>query len=489
MKSDRTADQMAGFAEFATETLATWHVPSAAVAVVKDGEVVLAEGFGVRTVPDGAPVNGLTLFAIGSCTKAFTGTSLGILVDDGKLDLDRPVREYLPEFRMHDPVASERITPRDLVCHRSGLPGHNSMWHHAPCTRGELLHRIRYLEPSADFRAAYQYQNLMFMAAGCLLERVSGRTWEEFVQQRILDPLGMSRTNFSVRASQASGNFAAPCHEKGGEVMEVPLTNIDAIGPAGSINSCAADMAQWLLLNLNKGRHGARQIISERAFREIHSPQMVVSEPLMHPELLYSSYGMGWIIQPYRGRLLVRHGGRIRGFSAMTSFMPHDNIGVSALSTVDIPTVPVPTILTYQVYERLLGLDRTPWGSRLTKEYEDLQKATEEAHSTVRAQRTAGTHLSHSLADYIGDFEHPGYGVVSIEAAEGGLQATFHGTTYPLDHCHYDSFEMAGDAFETRMTVSFFTDVQGRIASLAIPFEPAVAPIRFTRTPPGGPHQ
>jgi hypothetical protein len=248
-------------------------------------------------------------------------------------------------------------------------------------------------------------------------------------------------------------------------------------------------MAQWLLLNLNKGRHGARQIISERAFREIHSPQMVVSEPLMHPELLYSSYGMGWIIQPYRGRLLVRHGGRIRGFSAMTSFMPHDNIGVSALSTVDIPTVPVPTILTYQVYERLLGLDRTPWGSRLTKEYEDLQKATEEAHSTVRAQRTAGTHLSHSLADYIGDFEHPGYGVVSIEAAEGGLQATFHGTTYPLDHCHYDSFEMAGDAFETRMTVSFFTDVQGRIASLAIPFEPAVAPIRFTRTPPGGPHQ
>jgi CubicO group peptidase (beta-lactamase class C family) len=382
---------------------------------------------------------------------------------------------------MHDAFAGDHMTPRDLVCHCSGLPGHDFVWLNAACTRQELLERLQYLEPNKDFRAVYQYQNLMFMAPGCLVGQISQSSWEAFVQERILDPLGMVRTNLSVRTSQTSEDVALPYHEREGEVNEVPFRNIDAIGPAGSINSCVTDMAQWLVLNLNKGKHGDQQIISEGTLSEIHSPQMVIREALKHPELLHSSYGLGWIVQPYRGHRLIRHGGRIDGFSALTSFMPHDNIGVVALSNRDIAGTPLPTILTYQVYDRLLGLDLIPWSDRLKKEHDEAKEAAQKAKERAVAERKSGTGLTHPLADYIGDFEHPGYGVVSVEVADGGLKATFHDMAFPLEHYHYDIFEMVSDLFDTRMTVSFISDVKGEISRLSIPLEPSVKDIIFTR--------
>jgi CubicO group peptidase (beta-lactamase class C family) len=485
MSKRQVARGMEGFGEFANEMLATWRVPGAAVAVVKDGEVLLAEGFGLRNMAKRMPATGDTVFAIGSCTKAFAATSVGIAVDDGKLDWDTPVRHYLPEFMLWDAYASEHMTPRDLVSHRSGLPGHDFLWWNAPFTTQDLVERLRYLEPNADFRAVYQYQNMMFMTAGYLVGRMAGTTWGAFVEKRILRPLGMSSTYPSVVPAQASPNVSLPYHEIKGKVVEVPFCNIDNVAGAGSIFSTAADMAQWLLLNLNKGRHGKRQIISERSLKQIHSPQMVVRDSPKYPELLYSNYCMGWFAQPYRGHLLIRHGGRTDGFGAWTSFMPNDSIGVCVLSNVDMVTTPLPAILTYQVYDRLLGLDVIPWDRRLKKDYDALQEAEERATREAILARRPGTHLSHPLAEYVGDFEHPGYGVISVRKGGRGLKATFHNMVFPLEHCHYDVFELLWVLSDVkpgvRMSVTFLTDVKGRISSVSIPLESAVKDIVFTR--------
>ncbi|MFQ6032023.1 MAG: serine hydrolase domain-containing protein, partial [Candidatus Zixiibacteriota bacterium] len=212
-----------------------WKVPGLAISIVKEDKVIYTKGFGFRDVKKGLKVTPHTLFAIGSCTKAFTAVAMGFLVDEGKLDWDKPVREYLPSFKLKDPFASERMTPRDLVCHRSGLPRHDLVWYNSSTSREELTHRLQYLEPSKDFRTTYQYQNLMFMTAGYMVGKIAGKTWEEFVRERILEPLGMEESNFSVEDSKKAPDFALPYFkDKQERVIEIPFRNIDNVGPAGS---------------------------------------------------------------------------------------------------------------------------------------------------------------------------------------------------------------------------------------------------------------
>jgi len=328
-----------GFPEFVEKAMKGWKVPGLAISIVKDGKVVFAEGFGFCDVKKGLKVTPQTLFAIGSSSKAFTATAMGILVDECKLDWDNPVREYLPSFKLKDLFAAERMTHRDLVCHRSGLPRHDAIWYGASANRKELFNRLAYLEPSKDFRTIFQYQNLMFMTAGYLVGQIAGKTWEKFVQERILNPLGMNDGNFSVEDSKKAPDFALPYMEKKDKVIEIPFRNIDAVGPAGSINSNVMDMAKWVLLNLNKGKHGEKQIISEASLKQIHSPQMVMGEMFpgfeKYNELFYDNYGMGWMITFYKGHLLLHHGGGIDGFTALVSFMPRDNMGIVVLTILN----------------------------------------------------------------------------------------------------------------------------------------------------------
>lgn len=473
--------QLEDFSEFVNAMLATWNVPGMAVAVVKEGEVIFAEGFGKRDLDQDLPATPATLFAIGSCTKAFTATAMGILVDGGKLDWDRPVRTYLPSFKMFDAFTSERMTPRDLVTHRSGLPRHDLMWYNSPRTRQEIFERLQYLQPSKDFRSVYQYQNLMYMTAGYLVGQISGLGWEAFVQQWILGPLGMASSNFSVLKSQESADFSLPFQEKDDQVRAIPFRNIDTVGPAGSINSNVTDMSQWLLLNLNKGRHGQAQIISEGNLSQIHSPQMVIQEPLKYAEILHTSYGLGWAIQPYRGRLMLQHGGGIDGFSALTSFLPRDNLGVVVLTNLNGTSLP--TIITYNLYDRLLGLDPILWSDRFKQDVAEIKAAAEKSKEKTASQRKTGAQPSHPLADYTGDFEHPGYGLFSVELDRNELRASFNSMSFPLEHYHYDIFDLIWELFDTRLKVSFFTDVKGNIQRLSVPLEAAVDEIVFTRIP------
>src|SRR5580658_8495174 len=220
------AQKLDGFDAFANKELRDWKCDGFAIAIVQDGKVILSKGYGLRDVKKNLPVTDKTLFAIGSATKSFTVTSLGVLVDQGKLDWDKPVRDYLPDFRLWDQFATERMTPRDLVTHRSGLPRHDLMWYNSPFTRQELFDRLRYLEPNKDFRTTFQYQNLMFMTAGYLAGHVAGTTWQQLVRKSIFEPLGMSGSNFSVNDMQKSADFSLPYTVVNDTVVDMPFRNI-----------------------------------------------------------------------------------------------------------------------------------------------------------------------------------------------------------------------------------------------------------------------
>jgi CubicO group peptidase (beta-lactamase class C family) len=265
-----------GFDEFVSAAMKSWNVPGLAVAIVRDGTVVLAKGYGLRNVRSNLPVTADTVFAIGSSTKAFTTMAMGILVEEGKLDWDEPVTKYLPRFALMDTFAGERMTPRDLVTHRSGLPRHDLAWYNATLSRRELVERLPHLEPNAGFREKFQYQNLMYLTAGYLAGEVDGTSWEDVLRSRLLEPLGMKNSNFAVSDSQKTPDFATPYTLKEKAPIDVPFRIIDAVGPAGSINSTANDMAKWLQLHAGGGVVDGTRVVAARQIQEMHRPQMVI---------------------------------------------------------------------------------------------------------------------------------------------------------------------------------------------------------------------
>ncbi|MDQ2741875.1 MAG: serine hydrolase [Chloroflexota bacterium] len=479
----QTPLELEGFDEFVLDTMKQWKVPGTAIAIARDGEIVFSRGFGLRDVEADLAVTPETLFAIGSSSKAFTTMTMGLLADEGKLDWDTPARHYLPSFAMHDRFAGERMTPRDLVTHRSGLPRHDLAWYNSSATRRELVERLQYLEPSKDFRTVFQYQNLMFLTAGYLVGEIAGSSWEEVLQERLLAPLGMANSNTSVEVSRHSDNFAYPYDEKDGAVTRIPFRDISTVGPAGSINSSIADMGNWLLLHLNKGMHGETRLISEGQLSEMHKPQMVVDPTFLAPfeELPYASYGMGWLIQPYLDHPMIHHSGGIDGFTALVTFMPRDNIGAVILTNLN--GNPTPYILAHHLYERLLGLEPLPWNERYQKLYDEAKSATATAKEQTASNRVPNTTPSHALAEYSGEYHHPGYGTATVALDGDALTFTYNNMTRALAHYHYDIFDFTDDLFEMRFAVSFVTGEKGAIERLSVPLEPAVDPIVFKRLP------
>ena len=470
-----------GLDGFIEQVMKDWHVPGLAVAIVKDGHVVYAKGFGYRDVKKALKVTPDTLFAIGSCSKAFTATALAILVDEGKLDWDKPLRDYLPDFRLHDAYATANIRPRDLVTHQSGLPRHDLVWYGSPLSRKDLFERLRYLEPSRPLHARYQYNNLMFMAAGVLIERLSGLTWEEFVRRRILDPLAMKASNFSVLDSQKASDFSLPYQEEKGEVKEIPFRNIDAIGPAGSINSSVNEMTRWLLVQLGKGKFEGRQVISEKSLGEVHTPQIVAGGDLKYDESFYSSYAMGWGVTSYRGHPSLSHGGGIDGFTSAVRFLPKDQVGVVVLTN---SSSPASGLIASNAVDRMLGLSEAPWARRALDDAAKAKEAQAIAKIQDEARRKKEAPPTHALKDYSGQFEHPAYQTLTISQEGEQLKYDLHGLTGALKHYHYDTFQGAEGASGLGGTkLTFLMNRAGEITSVSIALEPNIKEIVFTRKP------
>ncbi|WP_458464046.1 serine hydrolase domain-containing protein, partial [Paenibacillus sp.] len=297
MTATKLRASLEGLDEFIDDQLQLWKGVGTAVAVIQKDEVIWQKGYGYRDLESKLEVTPNTLFAIGSSTKAFTAATAALLVDQGILDWDAPVKTYMKEFKMFDPVATERLTIRDMLCHRSGLPRHELVWYNSPRTREELVRTLQYLEPNQDFRNKWQYQNLMYMTAGYLVGLLNETSWEQVVQKCLFNPLGMNSSLFSVDKMQLQSDYACPYIEKDGQNTRTLFRAIDAVGPAGSINSNLVDMIAWLQFQLHQGQWEGTSLISKEQMKIMHSPQMPSDSPFISQELPMSTYGLGWMIE------------------------------------------------------------------------------------------------------------------------------------------------------------------------------------------------
>jgi dihydroorotase/N-acyl-D-amino-acid deacylase len=493
-----TAVALEGLDAFVAATIEAWQVPGLALAIVRDDQVVHLKGYGQRDREEGLPVTPQTLFPIASISKSFTVSGLSMLADAGKLDWDQPVRAVVPEFVLKDVVAADRATPRDLVSHRTGLPRHDGVWYRSRGSRLEAVKLLRHLEPSRDFRAAWQYNNLMFLAAGVVAERASGQTWEAFTRARILGPLGMTSSGFLSENPEPGDNFARPYGRRGAAVKRIPFYHDDALGPAGGVVSSAEELVRYLRFHMNKGRWEGRRLLSEAAAEAMQTPQAVIAEGEMQPlyatrfpELGHSTYGLGFFLTTYRGSKLVWHSGSLDGYSLLLSFLPAEKVGVIVLCNLS-GNRPVPVCVTRNIVDRLLGLEPVDWVARCKTLDQKAESDRAETRRKAESARHSGTRASHATADYAGTYAHPAYGALEIQADHGSaLRMAWRGGSAPLVHYHYDVFstdvdeDASDDNPVPRTRVSFLTSAQGSIDRLTMPLEPKVAEIVFQRTGKG----
>ena len=451
---------------FVQSSMQQWKVPGAAVGIVEKQSPVYLQGFGVRDVRTRKPVTADTLFDIGSCTKAFTAAAVAMLADRGKMKWDGQVRDYIPFFHLQDPLADENVTLRDLLTHRTGVPSPDLLFY-TPFTREQMVRRLVYAKPDAGFRARFQYNNLMYVAAGYAVGQVTGGTWEQFVERRIFEPLGMRESDTSAAVAQRSPDFATPHVMKNGAIVPIPWVNLDVVGPAGSINSSVRDMAKWITFQLNDGVFGGKRLISEKNMREMHTPQAVVPngeiETVFFPDSMQLSYGLGWFIQDYRGHQLILHPGDIDGFSSLVVLIPELHAGYVVLTNAGSGGVTSRQVLGYHIADLLLGLPAKDWNAHFQKLHADLEAEVRKGEQAWESKRDLHTHPSRALPAYAGTYENPLYGEVKITLEGGKLVFHFYSLSSALEHFQYDTFVFNR---EGKHRLTFTLDEEGNVASL-----------------------
>lgn len=481
-KAEKAKALLENFESKIEKAIQDYQVPGLAVGVVVDGHVVYAKGFGVRDLEEKLPVTPQTLFATGSCTKAFTTFVVGNLVDEGYFVWDQPVIDILPEFRLWDQYATTNVTLRDLLTHRTGMPRHEFVWYNSKMSKAEMLKRIRFLQPSTDIRQRYQYGNLMYFIAGLAIEGVTGKTWEENIRERILEPLEMKNTNFSVDETEKSSNFAYPYIEKSDGLKKMRFLNLSLISAAGSMNSNIEDMSHWMNMLLAKGIYNNRTLISPATLQELYTPQVIVPGAPETKETLLYAYGIGWGVTSYMGHYFVSHDGISDGFTSVIGLLPAENIGIIVLSNKNMTALP--RYVSLEIMDLLLNLPSHDWFEEGLNGIRKNKESLKEKMKEEDLSRKMGTCPSHPLDEYVGIYEHPGYGKIEVQLVDGKLQVIYNDLSFVLDHWHYDVFRVIEEKQD--MIISFegakFTfcnNANGDIGELIVPFEPQADDIVF----------
>jgi CubicO group peptidase (beta-lactamase class C family) len=465
------------------EAMDEWKIPGLAVAVVQNGELVLVSAYGLRDVEADLKVTTDTHFTICSITKSFTSTGLALLMDERRIDWKKPVRDYIPEFRLYDAVATDRVTVRDLLCHHSGLPRHDWIWLPDDLSPAQMLAAMRYLEPSDDIRSTHQYLNLGYLVAGMVAERVSGQSWTEFTRARLTDKLQMNVT-FTAEDLAETADAAVPYAMDGDTRLRAKLWPI-RISAAGGINTSIASFANWLRLHLDRGEFEGQRLLPPTSIQQLQTPRVHIATPEF-AEYSDQHSGLGFRSHNYRGERVVWHTGGWIGWSTLMTMLPDRGVGVAVFTNRD-PSM-VPEILANYVFDRVCGKEPIPWLDRHRERRRKFVAQLDVDRQARKATRRPNTRPSHELADYVGDYGHPGYGRITITHAESKLNWAYRGMSEPLAHRHYDTFELPeapGRLLPDRLPISFSTDREGNIASLGAPFEPLVKDIVFTRIAAG----
>lgn len=434
------AEPFAGIDPYIASAMKKWEVPGLAMAVVKDGEVVFSRGYGVCELGSDRKVTEETAFTIASCTKSFTATAIAMLVEEGKLQWDDPVVKHLPEFKLYSRELTEKVTLRDLLCHRVGLRHCDMLGEGAGFDRAKILSRLRYIEPVAELRTRLTYSNWMYCALDEIVVRVSGKSYKEFVAERIFRPLGMKGTTFE--AADVPPDRLTLRHwrsDQGIEARPAPKTG-------GGIYSSASDMAQWLKLQLAEGTYEGKQLLKPETIREMHSLQFSVPVKSRPTTNIYAAHflgsGLGWDTQDYRGRKIVLHTG---SWGAVIAIMPDQKLGVVVLSNLDLESLP--GLLMYDVFDAYLvgpemAWDASKWGKTWLKNEPPgyAYRPRDEAKAQLEKTRIAGTKPKLPLEKYAGQYESKLYGSLVISHQDGRLSVTFGDYTTEATHFHRDSF-------------------------------------------------
>jgi CubicO group peptidase (beta-lactamase class C family) len=452
------------------DALRAWQVPGAAVAIVRDDEVVYLKGFGPREVGRAEPVTPDTVFPIASCTKGFTTAAMAMLVDEGKLSWDDPVRKHLDYFHLGDPSADALVTLRDLVSHRTGLAGHELLWYRSPWPPEEVVRRVGRVKLDYPFRASFHYQTTMFTAAGLAAAAAAKEPWAELIRKRIVEPLGMKHTSFTTTAALADPDHASPHRpNRFGRLEVIPWYKIEAPEPAGSINSSARDLAQWVRFQLGDGTFAGKRLVSAAGLAETHAPQNIIplegTTRALNPDTFQMNYGMAWVIRDHRGHHLLEHAGAIDGFRCHLTLLPEVHAGIVLLCNRHQSWMNLAVSNT--LADLLLGQPKKDWTT-----YLQGVVAQEEVQSRARVrerqeQRHRGTQPSHELAAYVGTYEDPAYGTAEITLDDGALVWHWNSFTCPLAHYHYDTFMAGNDLFEGAR-FQFTLGADGEVAALKV---------------------
>lgn len=464
---------------YAQRVVDTWKGTSGAgmaIAVVKDDKVVFAKGYGPLRIDGPAQVNENTVFAIASNSKAFTTAALAILVDEKKIAWDDKVSKYLPEFQMYDPWVTSELTIRDLVTHRVGLDTFSGdlLWYETTYSPYEILRRVRYLKPVSSFRTRFGYQNLMFIAAGKVVEKVAGRSWCTFVKERILTPLAMSRTTCSI--NDLPDNAAWPHNESGGKLRVLNRGNVDGSYSAAALNSSVADLSKWVRLQLGRGKFEGKQIFSEQQSWQMHQQWLAQQvgpsgTPGIQPRH-FAGVGMGWFVYDYYGRKVINHSGGLDGMLSYTVLIPEENAGFVILTNSESPTY---AVMMNKVRDILVGAPERDYNAEAVKRVADSKREDDEKRAKEDAARIKDTKPSLDLAAYSGKYSDKLYGDVTVSAENDRLVMRFGPSpnfVADLEHWHYDTFQIKwrpSVAYNfPRGFVTFTIDKDGRTDRLSI---------------------
>ncbi len=436
--------QLEAFEAYIVKGMADWQIPGLAVASVKDGKVLLSKGYGVRELNKPEPVDARTLFACASTTKAMTAACMGMLVDEGKVNWNDPVQKYLPEFQLSDPYATRELRIRDLFIHNAGVGNADFLWSAMNISTEEVLHKMRLVPPAYSLRADFIYQNIMYAAAGEVIHRVSGKPWHEFMRERLFTPLGMNRTFPLLREALAENNRTQPHFKIEGTMQVIEHSSADAIGAAGSVWSCADDMAQWVRCMLDSSKYEGGRLLTPKTWAELFRPQVIVPSAQFYPTARltkpnWTTYSLGWFQHDYKGKMVNFHTGSLAGAIAIHAQLPEEKLGIYVFGNLD--HAEFRHALVYKAFDLFALGGNRDWSLEFRKLYHEINEAAERQLKDFESKRVPGTQTALPLEGFAGKYISPLYGELTVSQEGDQLVVVLNNfLSARLEHWHYNVF-------------------------------------------------
>ncbi|QJW97939.1 Beta-lactamase class C-like and penicillin binding proteins (PBPs) superfamily / DUF3471 domain [Frigoriglobus tundricola] len=447
-----------------------FQVPGGAAAVVRGDQTLVLKGYGRRRADADDPVTVDTVFPLASCTKQFTTALLAVLVDDGALAWDDPVKTHLPAFKLSDPNANALLTVRDLVSHRTGLGGHDLLWYRAPWNLDHTLKQVPLLPLDYPFRGGYRYSSIPFMAAGRIAEGCGKEKWEKLVLERLCEPLEMKGVSFTTTQIPGTADRAhGHRRNKAGKIEKMAEYEMTEPNPSGSMNATARDLAAWLQFQVGEGvAPSGKRLVSTKALLETRTPQTIMrldeAGKALFPETVQVSYAMGWVVNDYRGLKVVGHGGLIDGFRIQLTLVPDKDLGFAVLTNLHDTRMPM--AVTNTLIDLYCDLPPKDWNAYYRKVEDDAAEARRNGLATRDKARDPDAKPALPLAAYAGEYTHPAYGTATVAFAGGKLGARYSSFRYPLEPYDHDAFRITDGFFADELAV--FTVKDGAVTGLKL---------------------